>query len=180
YWRGAIEDGPDLPAGVTGSTRYQTASLHPSKTRTSALAYAAESERPKPVQAPPLGGRPPPPPPDATALPAQGSTTIGAKPVLSPAQASAALPIDSPWLRAAMLTPSFSTSMSATQLGAVDMRPLQELFYKPSHSLAMPFSAAPQLGLVPSSFNGPAGVFLATPFAPQSTAGFAMQIIALR
>jgi len=181
YWRGAIEDGPDLPAAVTASTRYQTASLDPSKAGTTALGYAAESERPKPVQARPMGGRPPRQPPEATVMPAQGNTTIVEKPALSPAQASAELPIDSPWLRAAMLTPSFSTSMSATQLGAVDMRPLQELFYKPSHSLAMPFSADPQLGLVPSSFNGPAVVFLATTtFTTQSTAAFAMQIIALR
>jgi hypothetical protein len=81
-----------------------------------------------------------------------------------------------------MLTPSFSSYMTATQLGAVDMRPLQELLYKPSHSLAMTFSTDPHSGVVPGRFNGPAIVFLATTtFTTQSTAAaFAMQTTALR
>ena len=80
-----------------------------------------------------------------------------------------------------MLTPSISTYMSATRLGTVDMRPLQELLYKPSHSLAMSFSADPHLGVVTGRFNGPAVVFLATTtFTTQSTAAFAMHTTALR
>ena len=70
-----------------------------------------------------------------------------------------------------MITPSFSTYMTATRLGAIDMRPLQELLYKPSLSVAMTFSTDPQLGMVASRFNGPAVVFLATTtFTSQSTA----------
>jgi len=79
--------------------------------------------------------------------------------------------VDSPWLRAAMLTPSFSMYMTATRLGAVDMRPLQELLYKPSMSVAMTFSADPHLGMLANQFEGPAVVFLATTaFKLQSTA----------
>ena len=72
-------------------------------------------------------------------MPAQGNMTIVEKPALTPAQASGGQPIDSPWLRAAILTPSFSNSMTTTRLGAIDMRPLQELLHKPSHSLATCF-----------------------------------------
>ncbi|HEY5167563.1 MAG TPA: ATP-binding protein, partial [Pseudolabrys sp.] len=69
---------------------------------------------------------------------------------------------DSPWLRAAMLTPSMSDYMTATRLGALDPRPLHELLYKPSLSLAMTFSADPHLGMVADRFSGSAVVFLAT------------------
>ena len=36
--------------------------------------------------------------------------------------------------------------MTTTRLGAIDMRPLQELLHKPSHSLAMSFSSDPNAG----------------------------------
>ena len=72
-----------------------------------------------------------------------GQYTIGEKPTLTAASADPA--INSPWLRAAMLTPSVTTHMSATRIGAIDMRPLQELIYKPSQSLAMSFSRDPIL-----------------------------------
>jgi hypothetical protein len=79
-----------------------------------------------------------------------------------------------------MLTPNFSTYMTATRIGAVDMRPLQELLYKPAHSLAMTFSADPHFGMLADRFNGPAIVFLATiTFTTQSTAAtFANQTTA--
>jgi hypothetical protein len=179
YWRGAIQDGPDLPTAVTASTKYETASLDPSSTGTTALAYAATSEIPKPAQARPMGVRSPRQPAEASVMPAQGNTTVAEKPATAPA--AARQPVDSPWLRAAMLTPSFSTYMSATRLGTVDMRPLQELLYKPSQSLAMSFSTDPHLGMVTGRFNGPAVVFLATTtFTTQSTAAFAMHTTALR
>ena len=76
--------------------------------------------------------------------------------------ASADPAINSPWLRAAMLTPSVTTHMSATRIGAVDMRPLQELIYKPSQSLALSFSRDPTFLWRPVCFSGPAIVFLAT------------------
>ena len=114
-------------------------------------------------------------------MPAQGNMTIVEKPALTPAQASGGQPIDSPWLRAAILTPSFSNSMTTTRLGAIDMRPLQELLHKPSHSLAMSFSGDPNAGISTSRFNGPAIVFLATTtFTTQATAAFAMHTTTLR
>jgi hypothetical protein len=71
--------------------------------------------------------------------------------------------------------------MSATRIGAVDMRPLQEMIYKPSQSLAMSFAGDPNPGLMANRFSGPAIVFLATTtFTTQSTAAFAMHTTAFR
>jgi uncharacterized protein YcbK (DUF882 family) len=186
YWQGAIQNGPDLPAAMTSSTKYQTASLDPATTGTTALAYAADAEVPKPAQVRPMGVRPQRQSTEATVatvMPAQGNTTVVEKPALLPAQASAGQRTDSPWLRAALLTPSFSTYMTATRLGAVDMRPLQELLYKPAHSLAMSFSKDPNHSVESDHFNGgPAVVFLATTtFTTQSTASVStFQTSALR
>jgi uncharacterized protein YcbK (DUF882 family) len=182
YWRGAIQS-PDLPRAVTASTKYQTASLDPTTTGTTALAYAAESEIPKPTQARPMGALPKRESSEATVIQTQGNTTIAEKAALTPAQANGGQPVESPWLRAAILTPSFSSAMTTTRLGAVDMRPLHDLLHKPAHSLAMSFSADPTPNISPTRFNGgPAIVFLATTtFATQSTASaFALQTTALR
>ncbi len=179
YWRGAIQNGPDLPTAVTASTKYETASLDPASTGTAALAYAIEPGPSKPAQVRPMGSRPLRQPAEAAVLPAQGNTTVVEKAALSPA--STQQPIDSPWLRAAILAPSMTTHMNTTRLGAVDMRPLQELLYKPSQSLAMSFSTDPNLGLATSRFYGPAVVFLATTtFTTQSTAALAMHAATLR
>ncbi|HZL31296.1 MAG TPA: DUF882 domain-containing protein [Pseudolabrys sp.] len=78
---------------------------------------------------------------------------------------------DSPWLRAAILTPSISKFMSTTPLGAMPMRPLAELMHKPDQSLVMTFSDDPHLGMVSERFTGTAVVFLATAtFTHQQTA----------
>ena len=183
YWRGAIQNGPDLPSAVTTSTKYQTASLDPASTGTTALAYAAEPGSSKPAQPRPMGTRamqqPTQQPAEAAVVTSQGNTTIAEKPVLTAASADPA--INSPWLRAAMLTPSVTSHMSATRIGAIDMRPLQEMIYKPSQSLAMSFARDPHPGLMGNRFSGPAIVFLATTtFTTQSTAAFAMHTTAFR
>ena len=170
YWQGAVQATPNLPAAMTPPTMYETASIEPSTTGSTALAYAAETEAPALARARPMGSRLPHLPREASVMPAQGNTTVVEKPPLAAALASEQR-ADSPWLRAAVLTPSFSTYMTATRLGAVDMRPLYELLYKPSMSVAMMFSADPQLGMIASRFSGPAVVFLATTtFTLQTTA----------
>ena len=169
YWRGTVEAGPDVPAAGTATAPFETANIEPSATGSTALAYAAESETA--TSARPMGSRLPRLPKEASVMPAQSNTTVLEKPALAAAVASIGQRTDSPWLRASMLTPSFSTYMTATRLGAVDMRPLQELLHKPSLSVAMTFSADPHLGMVASHFDGPAVVFLATTtFKLQSTA----------
>ena len=172
YWRGAVQPGPDLPAAVTANTLYETASIEPKATGSTTLAYAAEAGPLTPARVRPMGSSVEsrlPSPKEAKVMPAQGNTTVVAKGAGgAPGEAPRA---DSPWLRAAMVTPSVSGYMTAAHIGAVDMRPLQVLLYKPSMSVAMSFAADPQPGLVPDRFNGPAVVFVATiPFETQSTA----------
>jgi hypothetical protein len=70
-----------------------------------------------------------------------------------------------------MLTPSVGRVMTATNTAPAPMRPLVELFHKPSESLVMTFSADPHLGMTADRFDGRAVVFLATAtFAVQTTA----------
>ena len=74
---------------------------------------------------------------------------------------------DSPWLRAAMLTPSVRF-MTTTRMGSVDQRWQTDLLDSPAGALVMTFSADPHLGMVADRFSGGAVVFLATAtFAPQ-------------
>jgi hypothetical protein len=94
-------------------------------------------------------------------MPAQGNTTVVAKPP-AVAGAGSSRHKDDLWLRAAMLTPSISLYMTATRLGPSDMRTLQDLLHKPSTAVAMTFSTDPQFGLGATRFDGPAVVFVAT------------------
>ena len=60
YWRGAAEASPALPAPLAAGTRFETASLDPASTGSTAsqaLAYAAEPERPLAARARPMGSR---------------------------------------------------------------------------------------------------------------------------
>ncbi|MDP2409522.1 MAG: DUF882 domain-containing protein [Pseudolabrys sp.] len=164
YWQGAVN------AGVlygTAEQPFQVASADPSAPI--ALGYAADAEPARPARARPMGAAGAPVAREATVtqIPA-ASTTVAQKssPMMSGAQRT-----DSPWLRAAMLTPSVSGYMTATRLGEVDMRPLQDMLHKPRDVLLMSFSADPHLGLVANAFTGSAVVFLATAtFTAQTTA----------
>ena len=71
-----------------------------------------------------------------------------AQPILAAAKSLLGTPMaiggqrpNSPWMRAAMLTPSVTAAMTVTRLGGNDPRLLQDLLYKPARSLAMGFSA---------------------------------------
>ena len=75
---------------------------------------------------------------------------------------SGAQRLDSPWLRAAMLTPSISRSMTTTRMGEVDPRGFEEYLHKPTQAVAMAFSADPQSGMRTERFTGNAVTFLAT------------------
>jgi uncharacterized protein YcbK (DUF882 family) len=173
YWRTPIETSPALPAPLATGTRYETASLDPASTGSTAdhaLAYAAESDSRLAASARPMGSRLPRMPAEARVIPASLSTTVVVKPPLALAMGGSERS-DSPWLRAAILTPSVRDFMTANRVGAVDPRWQQELLHKPSLSLMMTFSADPHLGVVADHFTGSAVVFLATAtFAPQTTA----------
>jgi uncharacterized protein YcbK (DUF882 family) len=165
YWRSAVETGDHLPPPAQMSP-FEVASADPnatSGTAKAALAYAVESETPAaPARPRPMDSTMPRLPATATVMPAASDSTVVVKPPLTPAMANGGQRSDSPWLRAAMLTPSVSDFMTATRLGALDPRPLHELLHKPSLSLVMTFSADPHLGMVADRFSGSAVVFLAT------------------
>lgn len=162
YWRGAVEAN-DLPPKAAASP-FVVASADPSVTGSAgpaALAYAAESVPARPASARPMGASMPRLPREASVLPARTNPTVKKKQPAA-AMATGGPRTDSPWLRAAMLTPSVTGFMSTTQLGAIDPRPLQEMLHKPAQALVMTFSADPHLGMVAEQFSGSAVVFLAT------------------
>jgi uncharacterized protein YcbK (DUF882 family) len=66
------------------------------------------------------------------------------------------------WMRAMILAPSASTSMSSTVLGDTDMRSMRVHFLKPQTAIAMNFSDDPQMGLLSDRFTGSAIVALPT------------------
>jgi uncharacterized protein YcbK (DUF882 family) len=156
-WTSAVDSGelppPAMtpPFAVAAAEPYTTAS-----TGNQALAYA-------PAQTPSV------PLPKLRKAIAPRALPAAQAPV--PQLTSGAQRPDSPWLRAAMLTPSFTTYMSATPQGAPHMRVLASLYYKPAQSLVMTFSDDPHLGLTAANFSGSAVVFLATAtFTRQQTA----------
>jgi hypothetical protein len=66
------------------------------------------------------------------------------------------------WMRAMILAPSASTSMSVAVMGDADMTLMRSYFVKPLTAVAMSFSDDPQLGLVCDQFTGSAVAKLAT------------------
>ncbi|HSP50870.1 MAG TPA: DUF882 domain-containing protein [Pseudolabrys sp.] len=175
YWRGAVETGSALPAPIATGTRYETAFAEPVSTSSvggDKLAYATESEAPLAARARPMGSRLPRMPAEASVIPTSSNATVVVKPPLAPALGLGdGERSDSPWLRAAMLTPSVISFMTATRLGTVDPRWQYDLLHKPSQSLVMTFSADPHLGMGADCFSGSAVVFLATAtFNMQTTA----------
>ena len=83
--------------------------------------------------------------------------------ITSPARlAAAASRDDDVWVRAMILAPSASTSMSSTVFGETDMTLMRAHFVKPQAAVAMSFSDDPQLGLVCDQFTGSAVATLTT------------------
>ena len=80
---------------------------------------------------------------------------------------------DHAWMRAMILAPSASTSMSATVLGDTDMTLMSAHFVKPQTVVAIGFSDDPQMGLSWDRFSGPA-------VATLTTQSFVMRTASLR
>ena len=78
--------------------------------------------------------------------------------------------LDSPWLRAIVLSPSVTRFLCITALGARDFRTLTPLMVKPANSVLMTFAADPQPGLTQDHFSGSAIVFVSTVIYPLHTA----------
>jgi uncharacterized protein YcbK (DUF882 family) len=66
------------------------------------------------------------------------------------------------WMRAMILAPSASRSMSSTVLGEADMTLMSAYFVKPQAAVAMGFSDDPQMGLLSDRFTGSATATLVT------------------
>jgi uncharacterized protein YcbK (DUF882 family) len=156
---------------VTAQPPFEVADADPTPTGSAgsqALAYAAESDPTPAARARPMGAAIPRLAREAIVIPAASNTTVAVKP---PAMTIGGQRYDSPWLRAAMLTPSVSGFMTATRLSRVNPGWLGALLNKPAQSLVMTFSADPHLGVVADRFSGHAVVFLATAtFTTQTTA----------
>jgi hypothetical protein len=174
-WQGSVESStrppPQTPFAMAGADPIATGA-----TPTAALAYAAaDAVPPATPRARPMGGKI-----AKLAREARIISTANAATSETAVQSSFSAPMaiggqhgDSPWLRAAMLTPSVHGYLTATRMGALDPRAMQELLHKPGQTVLMSFSADPHLGMVAEHFSGSAVVFLATAtFArtPQTTA----------
>ena len=131
-----------------------------------ALAYAPENDPTPVARVRPMGKTMPRLPREATVLPSAGNTSVAVKPPMAIGGQRA----DSPWLRAAMLTPSVSDYMTATRLGHIDPKWQHALLHKPEQAVLMSFSADPHLGMVADRFTGHAVVFVATATFVQPTA----------
>jgi hypothetical protein len=169
--RGAIAAAPLTPATASP---FEVAALDPAttgSTAAAALAYAPAATEQDATRVRPMGRHLPRMPAEATVIPTSSNTSVVVKPPLAPAMTSGGQRSDSPWLRAALLTPSVARFMTTTQLRANDPHWERALLDKPSASVAMSFSADPQLGMQADRFTGSAVVFLATTaFKTQATA----------
>jgi uncharacterized protein YcbK (DUF882 family) len=66
------------------------------------------------------------------------------------------------WMRAMILSPSASTSMSVSAMGDPDLTRMRSYFVKPVVAVTMSFADDPQMGLVSDRFTGSAVAKLAT------------------
>ncbi len=192
YWNGAVEAGPALPPPVMRPARFETASADPLTTasvgsqsaeRTAAsmaFAYATPASGAA-KRASPMGSSLPRMPAMPLVEPVRADTTIVVKQAIAPLSAPAEIRaaaangtrFDDPWMRATMITPSAHSFLTATRLGAHDMRPLRDFMHKPPSSVVMTFSADPHYGMVAERFSGRAVVFLATATFGNRTAALA-------
>jgi uncharacterized protein YcbK (DUF882 family) len=170
YWQGSglLASAP-RPAP---KSPFDVASAEPSATGSiggQALAYASDpaaEAAPATAAAPaakarPMGRHLPRLIASAVASPAPVDATVAAA-SFAPTMAIGGQRWDSPWLRAAMLTPSVTGYMTMSRMGDIDLRWLGVLLDKPSRSLQMTFAPDPQDGMLTSRFSGSAVVFLAT------------------
>lgn len=91
---------------------------------------------------------------------AEAGPIIRVKPVAQ--SANPGMRYDDPWLRAILLAPRLSDSMTTTPYGEPDFTELRTLMNKPTTSIIMSFANEPYPGMTAESFSGEAVVFLST------------------
>jgi len=166
-WGGLITAGATAPAE---RSPFEVATADAPETTGSAeraaLAYAPESDPVPVARVRPMGKRLPRLPREAAVIPTDRNTTVAVKPPL----ALGGQRSDSPWLRAAILTPNVTNYLTTNRVGHVDPKWQVSLLRKPEQAVLMSFSADPHLGMVTNRFTGHAVVFLATAtFTPPTT-----------
>jgi uncharacterized protein YcbK (DUF882 family) len=97
-----------------------------------------------------------------TTVVAKGAQSQNGTVTMSTRLTAAAVPDNHVWMRAMILAPSATTSMSASVMGDGDLTILRTHFVKPQAVVAMSFSDDPQLGLVSDRFTGSATASLST------------------
>jgi uncharacterized protein YcbK (DUF882 family) len=153
---------------VSGADPQSTASI---SAAFQALAYApaaaAPAERPNVVAASaPMPRIVRPASPARNPMAVNNITTVVAKGsqgmVANSTRLASATKSNDVWMRAMILSPSASTSMSVSAMGDPDLTLMRSYFVKPQVAVAMSFSDDPQLGLVCDRFTGAAVAKLAT------------------
>jgi uncharacterized protein YcbK (DUF882 family) len=176
FWPGPVQNvtKPTMPFEIAGADMTSTGSTRSSH---ELLAYASDTRAQvtrKPVQKPMgqhLRAHLPRLVSPAWADTIEAPLTMEAKSLLGTPMAIGGQRLGSPWMRAAMLTPSVSHAMMVSRLRDNDPRLLRDLLYKPVRAVAISFSDDPQAGMTTDRFSGDAVVFLATTrFVPQQTA----------
>jgi uncharacterized protein YcbK (DUF882 family) len=99
--------------------------------------------------------------------PASAIVTVSSRSQALPARG---MPLNDPWLRAVVLSPSVNRFLSITALGARDFYGLARLMVKPASAVMMTFAADPNHGLAADHFSGSAVVFVSTVSYPLRTA----------
>jgi uncharacterized protein YcbK (DUF882 family) len=191
YWRGL----PEAPAETSAARRrpadvassdpaaVTTASIGPftapegyrAKPNDYTLAFASSQSEPAPEKAKPV-----PAVPRQAAIAANTTVATKATPAepsrvqslveAATIQTPPANRLDTPWMRATMLTPSVEGFMNTTLLGAPDFVGLRNFMVKPVKTVLMGFSEDPHRGMSHTGFSGSAVNFLATSTFGQRTA----------
>ena len=92
----------------------------------------------------------------------QVASSIMTASATSVAVVKASVRLDSPWLRAVVLSPSVHQFLTTVALGERDFRSLAALMVKPRNSVMMTFAADPNPGLDHEHFSGASIVFVST------------------
>jgi uncharacterized protein YcbK (DUF882 family) len=99
---------------------------------------------------------------DVTSVVAKGSQGQGSV-ISTSARITASKVTDTDiWMRAMILAPSATTSMSSTVIGDADLTSMRAHFVKPQAAVSMSFSDDPQMGLLSARFTGSATAILTT------------------
>jgi hypothetical protein len=191
YWQGL----PDMPIESSAARRRPAdiASADPAAVTTASIGPFAAPEgygqRPDGYTLAFAPAQPEPAPERARPVPAMPRHAAAAANVTLAAKATAERPtqvvavhapllpqtpppdrLNTPWLRAAMLTPSVETFMNTLLLGAPDFVGLRAFMVKPAAAVTMGFSEDPHHGMSHAAFSGSAVNFLAVTTFGQRTA----------